>query len=49
MPNKKCCHHIVQFSKRYEYPIDEKKETYICSHFSYDCPPFCVKFGIYHS
>lgn len=29
MPNKKCCHHIVQFSKRYEFPIDEKKKTYI--------------------
>lgn len=29
MPNKKCCHHIVQFSKRYEFPIDEKKEAYI--------------------
>lgn len=25
MPTKKCCHHIVQFSKRYEFAIDEKK------------------------
>lgn len=32
MPNKKCCHHIVQFSKRYEFPIDEKKETYYIVH-----------------